>query len=180
LDLDIYKNIGLKKLKERSDKIHQNKQFSEKISFALGEIAREKKNLKEEKALPFEDQLVAGGFAKEKDLNLMDEFQRNNDWKKKNDIATKLEDRRFKYFGKRLIYQNQPDVLSRDEYREIHQDIAKKILSVEEIGFTTIPMAESLIDTMRSEKNISKEKLEYINGIDAYIADIRKTYEKAL
>ena len=60
------------------------------------------------------------------------------------------------------------------------EDIAKKILSVEETDFTTIPMAESLIDNMRSEKNISKEKLEHVNDIDAYIADIRKTYEKTL
>ena len=180
LELDIYKNIGLKKLKERADKIYQSKQFSEKVSFALGENAREKKNLKKEKVLPFEDRLVSGGFAKEKDLNLMREFQENDNWEKKNDIITKLEDQRFKYFGKRLIYQNQPDVLSKDEYKKIHKDIAKKILSIEETGFTTIPMAEGLIDNMRSEKNISEEKLNYINDIDVYIADIRKTYEKAL
>ena len=72
------------------------------------------------------------------------------------------------------------EVLNKNEYKEIHQDIAKKILSVEETNFTTIPMAESLIDNMRSEKNISKEKLEHVNDIDAYIADIRKTYEKTL
>ena len=41
-------------------------------------------------------------------------------------------------------------------------------------------MAESLIDNMRNEKNISKEKLEYVNDIDVYLADIRKTYEKTL
>ena len=41
-------------------------------------------------------------------------------------------------------------------------------------------VAESLIDNMRNEKNISKEKLEYVNNIDVYIADIRKTYEKTL
>ena len=71
----------------------------------------------------------------------MDEFQGNNDWKKKNDIVAKLEDQRFRHFGKRLIYQNQPEVLNKNEYEEIHQDIARKILSVEETGFTTIPMA---------------------------------------
>ena len=62
--------------------------------------------------------MVSDGFAKEKDLNLMDEFQENNDWKKKNDIVAKLEDQRFKYFGKRLIYQNQPEVLNKNEYKE--------------------------------------------------------------
>ena len=41
-------------------------------------------------------------------------------------------------------------------------------------------MAESLIDNMRNEKNITKEKLEYINDIDTYISEIRKNYEKAI
>ena len=180
LELDIYKNIGLKKLKERADKIYQNKQFSEKISFALGEIAREKKKSQEKKELAYEDRLVSDGFPDEQDKSTMEEFQSIDEWSKKNQTISKIKDSRYKHFGKRLIYQNQPEVLSKDEYKKIQQDIAKKILSIEETNFTTIPMAESLIDNMRSEKNISKEKLEYVNDINVYIADIRKTYEKAL
>jgi exodeoxyribonuclease-1 len=180
LELDIYKNIGLKKLKERADKIYQNKQFSEKVRFALGEIAREKKKSQEKKKLAYEDKLVSGGFPDEQDQNTMEEFQLIDEWSKKNHTISKIKDLRYKHFGKRLIYQNQPEVLSKDEYKEIQKDIAKKILSVEETNFTTIPMAESLIDNMRNEKGITKEKLDYVNDIDAYISDIRKVYEKAL
>jgi exodeoxyribonuclease-1 len=180
LELYIYKNIGLKKLKERADKIYQNKQFSEKISFALGEIAREKKKSQEKKKLAYEDRLVLDGFPDEQDKGTMEEFQSINEWSKKNHTISKIKDSRYKHFGKRLIYQNQPEVLSKDEYKEIQKDIAKKILSVEETNFTTIPMAESLIDNMRNEKRITKEKLDYVNDIDAYISDIRKVYEKAL
>ena len=79
-----------------------------------------------------------------------------------------------------MVYQNQPEVLDKNEYKTIHQDIAKKILSIEEKNFTTIPMAENLIDNMRSEKGITKKKLEYVNDIDSYISNIRRTYEKAL
>jgi len=32
----------------------------------------------------------------------------------------------------------------------------------------------------KRKKEITKEKLEYVNDIDAYISDIRKIYEKAL
>ena len=63
---------------------------------------------------------------------------------------------------------------------QIHKSVAKKILSVEESNFTTIPMAETLIDNMRNEKDISNDKLEYLNDIDLYISEIRKNYEKAL
>jgi exodeoxyribonuclease-1 len=166
LELDIYKNIGLKKLKERADKIYQNKQFSEKISFALGEIAREKKKSQEKKELAYEDRLVSGGFPDDQDKNTMEEFQSIDEWSVKNQIISKIKDSRYKHFGKRLIYQNQPEVLSKDEHKAIQQDIAKKILSIEETNFTTIPMAESLIDNMRNEKGITKEKLDYINDID--------------
>ena len=41
----------------------------------------------------------------------------------------------------------------------IEQDIAKKILNIKETNFTTIPMAENLIDNMRNEKGITKEKV---------------------
>ncbi len=180
MELDIYKNIGLKKLKERADKIYENKKFSEKVSFALGEIAREKKKKKEKKNLAYEDRLVSGGFADVHDNNLMLEFQSNDDWHKKKQTISKIKDPRFKHFGKRLIYQNHPEILDKNEYKEIHKDIAKKILNIEETNFTTIPMAESLIDTMRNEKGITDEKLNYINDIDIYISDIRKIYEKAL
>ena len=180
LELDIYKNIGLNKLKERADKIRQNKSFSEKVSFALGEIARDKKKGQQVRKLAYEDQLVSGGFPDEQDKNIMEEFQSVDDWNKKNQIISKLKDPRFKHFGKRIIYQNQPEVLGKEEYKTIHRDVAKKILSIEETNFTTIPMAENLIDNMRNEKNISKEKLEYVNDIDIYISDMRKNYEKVL
>ena len=75
-------------------------------------------------------------------------------------IISKIKDERFVYFGKRLIYQNSPKSLNPNEYKEIHSDIAKKILSTEETRWTTIPMAESLIDNIRNEKDISDEKLK--------------------
>ena len=126
----------------------------------MGEIARDKKIKQGEKKLAYENKLVSGGFHDNQDKNIMEEFpvDKMNGVKKITQYR-KIKDPRFKHFGKRLIYQNQPEVLSKDEYKEIHQDIAKKILSIEETNFTTIPMAESLIDNMRNEKGITKEKI---------------------
>ena len=97
----------------------------------------------------------------------------------KNEILSKIKDSRFFYFGKRLIYQNSPKTLSAEEYKKIHSNIAEKILSTEEVRWTTIPMAESLIDNIRNEKDISDEKLNYMNKVDEYIQQIRGFYEKA-
>ena len=55
----------------------------------------------------------------------------------------------------------------------------KKILSTEETRWTTIPMAESLIDNIRNEKDISDAKLSYMNKIDEYLQQMRTFYEKA-
>ena len=45
---------------------------------------------------------------------------------------------------------------------------------------TTIPMAEHLIDSIRAEKDIDKEKLEYMNEVDEMIKEMRVFYESAL
>ena len=45
--------------------------------------------------------------------------------------------------------------------------------------WTTIPMAESLIDNIRNEKDISDAKLSYMNKIDEYLQQMRAFYEKA-
>ena len=110
----------------------------------------------------------------------MQEFQGVNDWKKKYKIISKIEDSRFVYLGKRLIYQNDPKALPTKEYKQIHSDIAKKILNPEETRFTTIPMAEKLIDDIRAEKKVPSEKLDYMNEIDEYLKQMRQSYEKVL
>ena len=146
----------------------------------MGKKNRKLKIKKNKEKLSYEDSLIAGGFPSSKDQNTMKEFQAVDGWKDKYKIVEKIEDSRFVYLGKRLIYQNDPEILPKKEYNEIHSDIAKKILNPEETKFTTIPMAEKLIDDIRAEKRISDEKLNYMNEIDQYLKEMRKIYEKAI
>ena len=178
LQKEPYKTIGMETLLERANLIHNNKEFGEKVGLALGEIADEKYK-KQNDLLSPEDSLYAKGFPPEEDLQTMKNFHESNDWKQKNETLSKIKDERFFYFGKRLMYQNSPKTLSAEEYKKIHSNIAEKILSTEEVRWTTIPMAESLIDNIRNEKDISDEKLNYTNKVDEYIQQIRGFYEKA-
>ena len=183
LKTDLYKELGLKLLTERANLIKENKEFAKKASLALGEIAQEKQNKKSSKdkeKLSHEDSLFSDGFPTPKDQNTMKEFQSTDDWQQKYKIISKIEDPRFIFFGKRLIYQNDPETLPRKEYEEIHSDIAKKILNPEETRFTTLPMAEKLIDDIRAEKDVSDEKLSYMNEINEYLKQMRVFYEQAL
>ena len=51
---------------------------------------------------------------------------------------------------------------------------------MKEENYTTIPQAEALIDAIRAEKDITKEKLDYMNEVDEMIKEMRIKYEKAL
>jgi len=183
MQMDIYKHLGFEKIKERANLIHSNKEFGKNVGEILGELAMEKRQKSDDKPEKnlVENQLYSGGFIKagSSDQKRMEAFHAASDWNERNKIVEKFEDKRFYFLGKRLIYQNQPNVLSKREYNEIHTDIAKKILSVEEDRFQTIPMSEKLCDDMRNEKGISEEKLNYINEIDEWLHQQRKIYEKA-
>ena len=125
------------------------------------------------------NQLYSGGFPEEEDLKKSETFH-TLDWGDRYDLVKSFKDKRFKYFGERLIYQNQPEALPKDVYNLIHRETAQRVLSLEEQNFTTIPMAEHLIDSIRAEKDITVEKLDYMNEVDAMIKEMRVTYEKAL
>ena len=70
---------------------------------------KKKQSEKDKKAeLDPHNQLYSGGFASTKDQEIMKKFHEAKNWEERYKIASSLEDRRFKFFGFRLIYQNQP------------------------------------------------------------------------
>ena len=174
--------IGMQKLLDRRNYILDNKQFTENVSRAVAEIAEEKQDKKiQTKDLNPHDQLYAGGFEGiNRDKPVMKDFQNSNSWEEKYTIISHLTDPRFIFFGKRLIYQNAPHLLPKKELYEIEDDIAHKVLSLEETRWTTIPMAEQLIDNMREQKNLTEEELNYINEVNAHIKDLRNYWEPIL
>tara|TARA_A100001011_G_scaffold237993_1_gene245944 strand:- start:13582 stop:15030 length:1449 start_codon:yes stop_codon:yes gene_type:complete len=186
LKTDPYKTIGLSKLKERANLIKNNPEFAEKCKKAIKEITEEKdlKNKSKDDLRTVNDphnQLYSGGFIDKDspDNEIIKKFH-TIDWDKRYEEVLKINDPRFRYFGERLIYQNEPDALPKEVYKRIHLDTAERVLRLEEKNFTTIPMAEHLIDSIRAEKDIAKEKLDYMNEVDAMIKDMRVVYEKAL
>ena len=48
------------------------------------------------------------------------------EWDKKLSYLQKFKDKRFHYFGKKLLYQEKPDLLSKEDYDEIHGTIVKE------------------------------------------------------
>ena len=110
----------------------------------------------------------------------MPEFH-NAEWNKKINVISKFKDERLKYFGKKLLYMERPEVLSKPDYNLIHKDTAKKLLSTNNEKWNTIPRTYSEIDTLRAkfEKAGEPKKLESLDEINAYVEELEKYYSSA-
>jgi exodeoxyribonuclease-1 len=185
LKTDPFKTMGLDKLQEHADIIKNNPKFAEDCSKAILEILNDKKISEEateeqkNALLDPHNQLYSGGWFNKEDEKKTEAFH-SSDWGDRYDIVNKFSDSRYKYFGERLIYQNEPEALPRKVYNQINLETAERVLRLEEKNFTTIPMAEHLIDSIRAEKDIAKEKLDYVNEVDEMIKEMRITYEKVI
>ena len=96
-------------------------------------------------------------------------------------IFKNYKDERLKYFGKKLLYMEKPESLSKSDYNLIHKDTAKKLLSTNNEKWNTIPRTYSEIDTLRAkfEKQGEPEKLEILDEINAYVEELEKHYSSA-
>ena len=145
-NFDGYKQLGMKKLIERAESLRSNEEFKKKVSRILEDEAQEKEDLDSQLDVQAEESIYSGGFASDGDRNTMQEFHKA-DWKDRLLVADKFKDSRFNYFAKRLIYEENPSILPKDMYNEIHRKIAKQILSLNDEKWNTIPKARDDLHT---------------------------------
>ena len=174
-----YKVIGTAKLKARAEIVRKNKEFAEKIQSIKRSEIEEKEQSKSQEDLYNEESIYAK-FTTAEDNKLMPEFH-FAEWDKKLSVISKFKDERLQYFGKKLVYMEKPELLSKQEYNLIHKDIAKKLLSTNNEKWNTIPRTYSEIDTLRAkfEKQDDKKKLKILDDINAYVEDLEKHYSSA-
>ncbi len=175
---DEYKAIGSLKLQERAKLIRNSKEFAEKISTIKRLESEEKEQSKSQEDL-YEEESIYTKFTSTEDNKIMPEFH-NTDWDKKLSVISKFKDDRLKYFGKKLIYMEKPEVLKKEDYNTIHKDIANKLLSTNNEKWNTIPRTYAEIDTLRAkfEKENHQDKLVILDEINAYVEELEKIYSK--
>ena len=173
---DEYKILGVKKLEERAKKIRNHKEFAERVKTIKQSEAQEKEQTKSQEDL-FNEESIYTKFTSSEDNKIMPEFH-NVDWEKKTQIISKFKDERLRYFGKKLIYMEKPEVLEKSEYSLIKKDLSKKLLSTNSEKWNTIPRTYSEIDTLRAkfEKEDQTEKLLILEEINAYVEELEKFY----
>ena len=175
---DEYKVIGTLKLQQRAKLIRDNQEFAEKISTIKRLEIEEKEQSKSQEDL-YEEESIYTKFTTAEDNRVMPEFH-SSDWDKKISVISKFKDNRLKYFGKKLIYMEKPELLTKEDYNLIHKDIAKKLLSTNNERWNTIPRTYAEIDTLRAkfEKENHRDKLVILDEINAYVEELEKLYSK--
>ncbi len=107
----------------------------------------------------------------------MPEFHKA-EWNNKLQVLNKLKDERLHYFGKKLIYEEKPEILSKSDYNNIHRNLAKRLLSTGQEKWNTIPRTYSEIDTLREkfEREGDSHKLPMLEEINAYVEELERIY----
>ena len=176
---EVYKNIGIKKLNERAEIVKKNKKFAQKVELILRDEAQEKVETQSQEDLCEEESLY--NFPPAEDNKNLQGFH-DIDWEKKLAYLQKFKDKRFHYFGKKLLYQEKPDLLPKEDYDEIHNTIVKRVLSTsDDKKWNTIPRTYKEIDDLRAkfEKNKETKKLKMLEDINVYVEELEKVYSRA-
>ncbi len=176
INFENYKKIGLSKLKERAKIIRKNKDFCEKVSEVLDSDAREKQDFESQEEVYAEESIYTK-FTTKEDNAIMPSFHKA-EWKEKFLVLQKFRDERLRYFGKKILYEESPESLPKDEYEIIHKEVASRVLSSNKEKWNTIPRTYSEIDTLRNKFKDDSEKLNMLNEINSYIEEMEKMYQK--
>ena len=176
INFDNYKQLGIKKLKERAKQVRENKEFAKKIASILDDDARERQELDSQMDV-YPEESIYIKFASDHDSKLMSEFHKAN-WKDKFSVLQRFKDARMQYFGKKILYEESPQSLPQDEYNSVHKEVALRVLSTNEEKWNTIPRTYSEIDTLRNKFKDDKDKLKSLEEINSYIEEMETMYQK--
>ena len=174
-----YKMIGIKKLSERAEIVKKNKKFAQKVEVILRDEAQDKAETQSQEDICEEESLY--NFPPLEDNKILPGFH-EVDGEKKLVYLQKFKDKRFHYFGKKLLYQEKPDLLPKEDYDEIHNTIVKRVLSTtDNKKWNTIPRTYKEIDDLRAkfEKNKDTKKLKMLEDINVYVEELEKVYSRA-
>ena len=177
MNFDNYKQLGIKKLRERARLVRENKEFAKKVTTILDDDAREREELDSQIDV-YPEESIYKKFALPEDNKLMPEFHKV-DWKDKFSVVQRFKDDRMQYFGKKILYEESPQSLPKEEYNAVHKEVASRILSTNEEKWNTIPRTYNEIDTLRNKFKDDKDKLKALENINSYIEDMEKIYQKA-
>lgn len=168
-----FKDEDPNEIEERMKKIRKNKSFIERFQNLIIDMSEEKSYSDDQSEKPVEEQIY-NGFPDNKDNYLMKDFHGAVD-NEKYEIAEKITDIRIKEFAKRVLYNENPDLLPKNELIKREKKISEKLLTTQKCPWNTLPQAMEEVDNLREKEGIDQDRLE---EIDQYIQELYEKYEK--
>ncbi len=174
-----YSDLDLETIKKRASLVRNNEQFCKNIQTINREVAEEKEQSKTQEDLLPEETLYEK-FIPNKDTALFKTWH-SSSWEDKLRMLDKFQDKRCSWFGQKIIYQEAPQILPPDLYKNIKSEIARRILSKNKEKWQTIGMAYNEIDTLRNQADNRDDEVELkkLDEINEFIMSIEKKYEIA-
>jgi len=179
MKVEPYNAISSKILQERADLVINNKKFGEKISTILRESAEDKKATESQEDITPEETIYKK-FTSKKDNNLMSKWHEVS-WEEKLNMLDRFEDERLINFGKKIIYQESPEVLPHSIKKQIKRDIAERILSEEKEKWWTCKEFYYECDNLREKYTNANDvkRLKFLDELNSYVEGIEKKYKNA-
>ena len=177
MKVEPYNTMDPSLIKQRAQLVRNNEKFSQNVLTALREIAEEKEQSKSQEDIYAEESIYTK-FTSNKDTSRFGAWHAAS-WKDKLSLLDKFEDKRLVGFGKKIIFQEAPEVLPPDIFKTIQRGIAKRILSEKREKWWTVSTCFTEIDTLRdkySDQN-DEEKLKFLDELNEYIMSVQKKYE---
>ena len=174
-----YFDLDLETIKRRAQMVRNNENFCKNIQLINREAAEEKEQTKTQEDLLPEETLYEK-FIPNKDTALFKTWH-SSSWEDKLRLLDKFTDKRCSWFGQKIIYQEAPQILPPDLYKNIKSEIARRILSKNKEKWQTVNMAYNEIDYLRdqADKRDDKNELNKLDEINDFIMSIEKKYEIA-
>ena len=174
-----YLDLNLETIKKRAQMVRNSENFCKNIQIINREVAEEKEQTKTQEDLLPEETLYEK-FIPNKDTALFKTWH-SSSWEDKLRLLDKFQDKRCSWFGQKIIYQEAPQILPPDLYKNIKSEIARRILSKNKEKWQTVNMAYNEIDYLRdqADKRDDKIELKKLDEINDFIMSIEKKYEIA-
>ena len=177
MQVEPYNSIDPGLIQERARLVNTNEKFSQNILTALREIAEEKKQFDSQEDVLAEESIYKK-FTPQKDTALFSKWH-SSSWKDKLIMLDKFEDERMVSFGKKIIYQESPETLPPDMFKNIQREIAGRILSDKKEKWWTCKEFYFECDNLREKYTKDEEKLKFLGEINEFVESIQKKYEQA-
>ena len=174
-----YLDLDLETIKKRAQMVRNSENFCKNIQIINREAAEEKEQTKTQEDLLPEETLYEK-FIPNKDTALFKTWH-SSSWEDKLRLLDKFQDKRCSWFGQKIIYQESPQILPPDLYKNIKSEIARRILSKNKEKWQTVNMAYNEIDYLRDQADKRDDKIELnkLDEINDFIMSIEKKYEIA-